>query len=108
MIEVTNEMVEAFAEAWGPAAVHGGQATGWRAGLAAALAIVERDQAKLLPHDYLSTACLHGRHDYCSGDRRLDGQPKIPARCKWCSAACRCTCHQATAGNETNPFGGVS
>jgi hypothetical protein len=45
VIEVTDEMVEAFAEAWGPAAVHGGQATGWRAGLAAALAIVERDQA---------------------------------------------------------------
>ena len=44
-------------------------------------------------HRYLSTACLHGRHDYCAGAARLDGGTKAPARCKWCQAACVCDCH---------------
>ncbi len=45
------------------------------------------------PHDYLSTACLHGEHGYCSAATRPDGRPKFPARCKWCNARCRCDCH---------------
>jgi hypothetical protein len=45
------------------------------------------------PHDYLSTACLHGEHGYCSAGTRPDGRPKFPARCKWCNARCRCHCH---------------
>lgn len=43
-------------------------------------------------HTYLSTACLHGRHDYCASDTGLAGR-KEPARCKWCSAPCVCACH---------------
>lgn len=43
-------------------------------------------------HDYLSTACLHGRHDYCSARSGQVG-PKTPATCKFCPAKCRCTCH---------------
>jgi hypothetical protein len=51
-------------------------------------------------HDYLSTACLHHRHDYyCSGTDREDGSTKTPACCKFCSAPCRCTCHQ-TGGDR--------
>lgn len=38
----------------------------------------------LVEHQYLSTACLHGRHDDC----RLT--------CKWCPAPCLCDCHIET------------
>lgn len=48
-------------------------------------------------HHYLSTGCLHGRHDYCQGKTGLTG-PKRRAECKFCQAACRCTCH-ATPNN---------
>jgi hypothetical protein len=59
-------------------------------------------------HDYLSTACLHGHHGYCAAPTvTRDGEwatvgpsysslrddPKIPARCKFCDANCRCACH---------------
>lgn len=51
-------------------------------------------------HNYLSTACLHaleqGRedlHDYCKADTGQAGAKK-PAQCKWCNAACMCSCHQ--------------
>ncbi len=44
-------------------------------------------------HDYLSTACLHGRHDYCANDVGIVGGKK-PHTCKWCDARCRCGCHQ--------------
>lgn len=43
-------------------------------------------------HIYLSTGCLHGRHDYCqamSGNAGL----KRPATCKFCNARCICHCH---------------
>lgn len=33
-------------------------------------------------HFYVSTACLHDRHDDC----RLI--------CKWCDAPCNCRCHR--------------
>lgn len=64
-------------------------------------------------HDYLSTACLHDVHDYCAApvvsrdggwatvgpsySAHL-GDPKSPARCKFCSAPCRCLCHDEWDG----------
>lgn len=60
-------------------------------------------------HYYISTACLHGDHEYCvapsvsregrwerlgpsySSDR---DEPKTPASCKFCEALCRCSCHR--------------
>jgi hypothetical protein len=44
-------------------------------------------------HRYLSTACLHGEHDYCAGKTRQDGGEKVPAKCKFCEARCVCGCH---------------
>lgn len=44
-------------------------------------------------HVYLSTACLHDRHDYCADPLRADGNPKRPAECKFCAAPCVCPCH---------------
>ncbi len=43
-------------------------------------------------HRYLSTACLHGRHDYCNAMVGYQGV-KRPAQCKWCSANCECPRH---------------
>src|SRR3954471_10794324 len=43
-------------------------------------------------HNYLSTGCLHGRHDYCSNVDGIAGS-KAPAQCKFCAAPCRCSCH---------------
>jgi hypothetical protein len=40
------------------------------------------------PHNYVSTACFHGRHDVCRKS------------CKFCQVACGCVCHQA---KETTP-----
>lgn len=42
---------------------------------------------------YLSTACLHGQHDYCNVTTRADGTPKQPAQCKFCPSKCVCDCH---------------
>jgi pyruvate-formate lyase-activating enzyme len=39
-------------------------------------------------HDYLSTACHHGRHFAC----RL--------KCKFCQAPCKCGCHTAMTLEE--------
>lgn len=44
-------------------------------------------------HEYLSTACLHDRHDYCAAPERPDGTPKTPGSCKFCEAVCICECH---------------
>lgn len=44
-------------------------------------------------HVYLSTACLHELHDYCSSSEGQDG-PKEPKRCKWCPSLCLCECHE--------------
>jgi hypothetical protein len=43
-------------------------------------------------HHYLSTGCLHGRHDYCQGTEGAAG-PKVPNSCKFCRAPCICPCH---------------
>ncbi len=45
-------------------------------------------------HVYLSTGCLHGRHDYCQSPDRADGSTKEPACCKFCQAPCICECHE--------------
>lgn len=49
------------------------------------------------PHVYLSTGCLHGRHDYCQESVKEDGGTKAPAECKFCAAPCICDCHQQAA-----------
>jgi len=50
-------------------------------------------------HNYYSTGCFHGRHDYC---QNKDGQagPKEPAKCKFCEAQCECYCHKENDGAE--------
>lgn len=47
-----------------------------------------------LNHDYLSTSCYHNEHEYCKTSviSPVLGT-KIPAKCKFCDAKCRCTCH---------------
>jgi hypothetical protein len=45
-------------------------------------------------HLYLSTGCLHGRHDYCQAMTGHAGA-KRPAECKFCGARCVCACHQS-------------
>lgn len=44
------------------------------------------------PHVYLSTGCLHERHDYCHSMIGVRGE-KRPGRCKFCDARCTCPCH---------------
>ena len=50
-------------------------------------------------HDYLSTGCLHGEHDYCRCDVGRTG-PKTPGQCKFCAAPCRCGCHAESREGE--------
>lgn len=50
-------------------------------------------------HRYLSTSCLHGRHDHCRCTTSITGGDKEPGTCKWCPATCICGCHQH--GEET-------
>lgn len=45
------------------------------------------------PHEYLSTSCFHGEHDYCKSTLTDHYQHKFPAECKFCSAPCICPCH---------------
>jgi hypothetical protein len=50
------------------------------------------------PHQYLSTACLHGEHGYCQSMTGSNGSTewaKTPASCKVCGAPCTCPCHAA-------------
>lgn len=47
---------------------------------------------ELIPHEYLSTGCLHGQHEYCRNMVGYQGE-KRPGRCKFCEATCRCACH---------------
>lgn len=46
----------------------------------------------MVDHVYLSTACLHERHDHCNAMVGYEGV-KRPAQCKWCEARCICVCH---------------
>lgn len=51
-------------------------------------------------HEYLSTGCLHGRHDYCQSDKGDNGAVswhKMPGECKFCAAKCTCPCHEGAA-----------
>jgi hypothetical protein len=43
-------------------------------------------------HLYLSTACLHERHDQCGTAQHDRGEPGHP-HCKFCDAECVCPCH---------------
>jgi hypothetical protein len=43
-------------------------------------------------HQYLSTGCFHGDHDYCKSMTGLNGA-KRPGECKKCGAKCICSCH---------------
>lgn len=52
-------------------------------------------------HVYLSTACLHGRHEYCARDVGLTGT-KTPQTCKWCPAQCVCPCHSDEVGGRSD------
>jgi hypothetical protein len=45
-------------------------------------------------HLYLSTSCLHDDHNHCRCDHAITGNPKTAATCKFCPAACVCSCHQ--------------
>jgi hypothetical protein len=47
---------------------------------------------RAVDHQYLSTGCLHGEHDYCKATESRAGA-KRPAQCKWCAAPCTCSCH---------------
>ena len=55
-----------------------------------------------VPHEYLSTSCFHGEHDYCQSPYGNNGQTgaaeivwsKRPAQCKFCESTCRCACHR--------------
>jgi hypothetical protein len=47
-------------------------------------------------HEYLSTGCLHGEHEYCKSMTGLAGA-KRPAECKFCKAPCICGCHKDTS-----------
>jgi hypothetical protein len=57
-------------------------------------------------HRYLSTGCLHGGdgHRYCAAPTSSRDNPKRPAECKFCSAPCICSCHNAAQKSpETTP-----
>jgi len=43
-------------------------------------------------HVYLSTGCLHSKHDYCAAMTGMQGA-KRPATCKFCRSQCVCPCH---------------
>jgi hypothetical protein len=47
----------------------------------------------VIQHLYLSTACMHAIHEHCQATQNLEGEPKLPATCKWCAAPCVCRCH---------------
>lgn len=69
------------------------------------LLAIEKDKGMAVPkhlrelrsgeeHIYLSTACLHGAHDYCgSRYNAYTLEPKKPATCKYCDSRCVCVCH---------------
>lgn len=55
-------------------------------------------------HEYLSTACFHGRHDYCKAQVNVQyGYRKTPAACKFCGARCGCACHDPAAEGLVDP-----
>lgn len=54
-------------------------------------------------HQYLSTGCLHDKHEYCQADAvAKDGGVlrKVPAQCKFCEAPCICDCHSEGSPQE--------
>lgn len=57
------------------------------------------DLVNLPLHAYLSTACLHGRHERCDSMIGVDGT-KRPATCKYCDARCVCAHHEFAQQEE--------
>lgn len=57
-------------------------------------------------HEYLSTGCRHGHHDYCKSMTGYGGE-KRPGKCKFCDAQCSCRCHWAL-GARLSPEGFVA
>lgn len=48
------------------------------------------------PHEYLSTSCFHGEHEYCQSTTGSNGETewaKAPSSCKFCGMPCICSCH---------------
>lgn len=43
-------------------------------------------------HVYFSTSCYHDNHSYCKNESGAMGT-KVPGKCKFCDAKCRCWCH---------------
>jgi hypothetical protein len=69
----------------------------------AVVAFATEDGGGTEDHVYLSTACLHGRHDYCRAKTGHRGA-KWPAQCKFCPARCVCDCHApAVPGTGDDP-----
>ena len=56
----------------------------------------QHEQRLARAHVYLSTACFHDIHDHCQASTNLEGQPKEPKTCKWCTSICVCDCHKET------------
>jgi hypothetical protein len=50
-------------------------------------------------HEYLSTACWHGDHNYCKSMSGYQGK-KRPGQCKFCHAKCSCSCHKTGVSNS--------
>lgn len=51
------------------------------------------DECARIGHEYLSTACVHGRHEHCDAMVGSQGA-KRPATCKWGGASCVCPRHR--------------
>jgi hypothetical protein len=50
-----------------------------------------------MSHVYLSTSCMHERHDYCASPVGSNGETswiKVAGACKFCPARCICMCHR--------------
>jgi hypothetical protein len=50
-----------------------------------------------MSHVYLSTSCMHERHDYCASLVGSNGETswiKVAGACKFCPARCICMCHR--------------
>ncbi len=57
-------------------------------------------------HAYLSTACLHGRHERCGAEQLARGDLGAP-HCKYCPAVCCCVIcdHVGQAAQEARLAG---
>ena len=56
-------------------------------------------QGDVHPHIYVSTACLHGKHDLCQNMLGRYGR-KRPGKCEFCDSRCICPCHSPADSQE--------